>query len=151
MNTIAKTTAVLSIAAIALLVLYATAERSEILQSQSRQTVEVATTVPISGATEFERHCALCHGVDGRGAGSMTEQNTFKIPPADLTQIAKRNNGVFPAGKVAEAIGAGSNLAGHTGSMMLPWSKLFTAEGGAARAEVTITEITKHVEGLQNK
>jgi Cytochrome c len=54
------------------------------------------------GADEFRNSCAVCHGEDGRGDGPLAKVLTVK--PADLTQIAKRNDGVFPVEKVSETI-----------------------------------------------
>ena len=45
--------------------------------------------------TEFLSKCAACHGADGKGAGPLSA--TIKQKPADLTILAKRNNGVFAA------------------------------------------------------
>ena len=54
------------------------------------------------GRIEFLSKCAGCHGSDGKGTGPMSSK--FKIKPADLTVLAKRNNGVFSSDAVAEAV-----------------------------------------------
>jgi hypothetical protein len=54
------------------------------------------------GRNEFLSICAGCHGVDGKGAGQMSR--TLGSKPADLTVLAKRNNGVFSPGAIAERI-----------------------------------------------
>jgi mono/diheme cytochrome c family protein len=54
------------------------------------------------GKAEFQSSCASCHGTDGKGKGPVTEQ--LKVPPPDLTILAKSNNGVFPANAVYETI-----------------------------------------------
>jgi hypothetical protein len=55
-----------------------------------------------SGRMEFLSKCAVCHGVDGKGAGPMSRK--LKIKPANLTLLAKRNNGVFSSNAIYEQI-----------------------------------------------
>jgi hypothetical protein len=47
-----------------------------------------------AGKTEYLSSCADCHGPDGKGTGPLASK--LKTKPADLTIIAKKNNGVFP-------------------------------------------------------
>jgi mono/diheme cytochrome c family protein len=105
----------------------------------------------ISGAGEFQRYCALCHGLDGQGVGPLTDVNRFKTKPADLTQITERNGGAFPFDKVANAIRSGGGIAGHESALMQPWGKLFAADSDPARAEAFVHEMTKYVQSLQQK
>jgi len=46
------------------------------------------------GRTEYLSSCAACHGTDAKGSGPVSKE--LKTPPADLTILAKNNNGVFP-------------------------------------------------------
>lgn len=46
------------------------------------------------GEVLFVQHCAVCHGRDARGDGSLAGR--LPVPPADLTGLAARNGGVFP-------------------------------------------------------
>ena len=50
------------------------------------------------GKTEFLSKCAECHGADGKGTGPR--RANMKKKPADLTILAKRNNGFFAADAV---------------------------------------------------
>jgi mono/diheme cytochrome c family protein len=54
------------------------------------------------GKSEFQSSCASCHGTDAKGKGPASDQ--LKIPPPDLTMLAKNNNGVFPMNAVYETI-----------------------------------------------
>ena len=54
------------------------------------------------GRAEFMSKCAGCHGSDGKGAGRLSSK--LAIKPADLTALAKKNNGVFASGAIAETI-----------------------------------------------
>ena len=51
------------------------------------------------GRTEFAQYCASCHGADARGAGPVA--TVLITPPADLTRIAARRGGAFPADEIA--------------------------------------------------
>lgn len=55
-----------------------------------------------AGARAFAEHCAVCHGADARGDGPMAP--TLHTPPADLTRIAARRRGDFPAAEIAQTI-----------------------------------------------
>jgi len=64
------------------------------------------------GKYEYQSKCASCHGLSGKGDGSL---RSFLVkPPSDLTTYAKRNGGAFPTqlawqvidGRPAAAIGA---------------------------------------------
>jgi mono/diheme cytochrome c family protein len=103
----------------------------------------------VSGADIFERYCALCHGADGRGAGPVAEAMTR--PAADLTQISKRNNGVFPFSRVAATVRDGGGVAEHSRARMPAWGKIFSEDGDPIRAKATIFEVTQYVESLQEK
>lgn len=69
------------------------------------------------GGLEFERACAICHGFNGKGKGVMSDSLTKK--PADLTVIAKNNNGHFPFTEIYQII-EGSPKVGIHGSRDMP-------------------------------
>lgn len=54
------------------------------------------------GKALFLAHCASCHGATGRGDGAAGTGLT--PPPADLTRIAARRNGVWPLLEVMSII-----------------------------------------------
>ena len=58
---------------------------------------------------EYQNHCAICHGVDGKGHGIMAKFLT--ISPSDLTQIAKKNAGRFSLWQVYRVIDGREELA----------------------------------------
>ena len=85
----------------------------------------------IRGVDLYVSYCASCHGRDGKGAGPMV--GLLKVPPADLTRIAIRNQGSFPLAKVQKIIqgtdqpGATGNSAGGHGSREMPvWGPIFS-------------------------
>ena len=44
-----------------------------------------------AGKPTYEQHCAVCHGISGKGDGVSASVLTVK--PADLTQLSKKSNG----------------------------------------------------------
>lgn len=67
------------------------------------------------GRALFLDYCAACHGTEGRGDGPAAAD--LDVPPADLTHIAKRNNGVFPRAEVMSVIDGYTRTDQHGGSM----------------------------------
>ncbi len=47
----------------------------------------------VAGKDLYKAYCEQCHGPEGKGDGPAAA--TLKKPPADLTQLAVRNNGKF--------------------------------------------------------
>ena len=75
------------------------------------------------GKAEFQSSCASCHGVDGKGKGPIGE--LLKVPPPDLTGLAKANNGVFPTDAVYEAIYGSRVISAHGNREMPIWGERF--------------------------
>jgi len=75
------------------------------------------------GKSEFQSSCASCHGTDGKGKGPVSEQ--LKVPPSDLTTLAKNNNGVFPMNAVRETIDGSKTIAAHGTREMPIWGERF--------------------------
>jgi len=78
------------------------------------------------GAMEYRRHCAACHGVDGKGDGPVAEYMTQE--PADLTQLAKRYGGRFPTETVYRIIDGRNGLRPHGTEEMPVWGERYEAE-----------------------
>ena len=72
-----------------------------------------------NGRIEFLSKCAECHGADGKGAGPTSRK--LKMRPADLTLLAKQNNGVFSADAIAETIDGRRAVKPHRGTEMPIW------------------------------
>jgi mono/diheme cytochrome c family protein len=78
---------------------------------------------PDIGKAEFQSSCASCHGTDGKGKGPVSEQ--LKTRPADLTILAKNNNGVFPTNAVYETIDGSKTIPAHGIREMPIWGERF--------------------------
>jgi mono/diheme cytochrome c family protein len=111
------------------------------------------TEVIAGGELEYQNHCAICHGVDGKGYGIMAKFLT--ISPADLTQIAKKNGGKFPFWQVYRVIDGREEVRGHGTREMPIWGARFQAEakgsdpGSRAQAAGRILGLGFYLEHLQ--
>jgi hypothetical protein len=76
------------------------------------------------GKSEYQSSCETCHGEDGKGNGPLSAQ--LKVPPADLTVLAKKNNGVFPVQSVYEVIDGRQAILGHGTRDMPIWGNRYT-------------------------
>lgn len=70
------------------------------------------------GKQEYLENCAVCHGNDGKGHGPYVE--FLRKSPPDLTQLTKRNGGVFPVSRMYETI-EGANVPSHGARDMPIW------------------------------
>ena len=73
--------------------------------------------------SKFQSSCASCHGTDAKGKGPVSDQ--LKIPPRDLTMLAKNNNGVFPINAVYETIYGSKTIPAHGNREMPIWGERF--------------------------
>jgi hypothetical protein len=109
------------------------------------------------GIVEFEIACMPCHGVEGRGDGPVAR--SLKVAPADLTRIAKSNQGKFPSRRVAEIIDGRATVAAHGARDMPVWGDRYrvAAEGGEnpreveQRARAQINALVRYLEAIQEQ
>jgi hypothetical protein len=102
----------------------------------------------ITGQKLFDDHCAGCHGLDGMSKGAFASGQSKQ--PADLTGITKRNNGQYPAERIAEIIRYGGGLPGHEKDHAMPvWGKVFSGECGPAFSRRAVVELNRYLETLQ--
>lgn len=88
--------------------------------------------VPDPGKSEFTEHCASCHGVGGKGNGILG--NLLQRSPPDLTQLAKKNQGVLPINRLYEVID-GAGVPSHGSREMPVWGWEYRVEQGQALRE----------------
>ena len=115
------------------------------------QTEKGANVDPISGKQLYTSYCALCHGADGKGGGPFSPQ--LKVWPPDLTQLAKKNHGVYPEMRVTEAIDGEFGKPSHGSAEMPIWGPVFRsmAHGHKDSAQFRISSLVKYVESMQEK
>ena len=72
-----------------------------------------------AGKAEYLSSCAPCHGARAKGKGALSAK--LKTKPADLTALAKKNNGVFPVSAVYDAIDGRNAIESHGAREMPIW------------------------------
>jgi len=106
-----------------------------------------------AGKAAYEKYCASCHGVDGKGQGPAAA--SLKSPLPDLTQLAKNNNGAFPTLRVLHSVDGTLYLAGHGSREMPVWGEQLKAGAisgtTGARKREALEFVVSYVESLQAK
>lgn len=106
----------------------------------------------VAGSYTFRTYCTTCHGEKGKGDGPLAEHLRF-VPP-DLTLLAQRNGGDFPAKKVGRIIDGRDPVKGHGGPDMPVWGDAFkNTETGFDDEQVRekIESLVRYLETLQEK
>jgi mono/diheme cytochrome c family protein len=103
----------------------------------------------VDGGDAFARFCGSCHGRGGEGDGPVAR--TLRYKPTDLTQLARRNDGVFPIDRVrALLVGYANPLKAHGESDMPVWGVIFRAlDASDTRAAIRGENLVTYVEQLQ--
>lgn len=78
------------------------------------------------GAGEFHAWCSRCHGADGRGNGPYARKLEKK--PLDLTQLAARNDGRFPAAFIERLVDGRGMTRAHGTPEMPVWGIWFASQ-----------------------
>ncbi len=102
------------------------------------------------GGEVYRTYCAACHGTSARGDGPLAATMTRK--PANLTEIARRNGGVFPSDLVFRTIDGRNKVRGHGGPDMPEWGDAFAKSseaGDAERVTKVIQSLVEYLESLQ--
>jgi mono/diheme cytochrome c family protein len=104
------------------------------------------------GQPIFQRYCAACHGIGGRGDGPSA--SALRKPPADLTAIAKRRGGEFPAGEIARFIDGRFDLPAHGSREMPVWGERFGSDIpdaglGESVARGNIASLVEYLKSIQ--
>ncbi len=97
----------------------------------------------------YERLCATCHGVDGRGGGEYA--NLLSVPPPDLTGIAARRDGAFPRDEIVSLIDGRLTPRAHGSAEMPVWGRRLRAGDLEAEGELggEIYLLVSYLETLQ--
>ncbi len=107
------------------------------------------------GLTEYEIACMSCHGLDGKGDGPKARM--LSIMPADLTRIAVRNGGVFPARTIYDMIDGRGVIPAHGQRDMPIWGDRYRKTGDPGedpsavdqRARDLMQALVDYIEGIQ--
>ena len=102
-----------------------------------------------AGQQYFVRYCSACHGMTGRGDGSVAP--ALRTPPADLTRLAQRRGGSFPVVEIAALIDGRTVIPAHGSREMPIWGERFgeMGGGGSVGEEVVRGNLLVLIEYLQ--
>jgi mono/diheme cytochrome c family protein len=104
------------------------------------------------GSYFYKTYCASCHGASARGDGPLA--GSMRRRPANLTEIAKRNKGVYPNELVYKIIDGRQPLAGHGGPDMPIWGDAFLRSAETSTEETVrhrIQALVDYLETIQAK
>lgn len=108
---------------------------------------EMKQSVP--GGEVYRTYCASCHGATARGDGPLASGMARK--PANLTEIAKRNGGLYPGDFVFRVIDGREKLKGRSHDMPV-WGDTFknSRDGGdEERIKKVIRSLVDYLEAIQ--
>jgi mono/diheme cytochrome c family protein len=120
----------------------------------ARQTVRENPPLVIDslyGPDVFRFYCAPCHGHDGKGDGPVAV--ALGSRPPDLTEIARRNRGIFPKARLERFVtNRGASSPAHGTADMPAWGPTFRSlDPSAARVKVRIANLVAYIESIQAK
>jgi mono/diheme cytochrome c family protein len=121
--------------------------------SACESTPPVAAPKQASGAQLFQSLCASCHGAQGRGDGPIAP--LLVSPPPDLTRIAQRHSGFFPAVDVEKVIDGRTERVAHGTRSMPVWGRqlFYSADPNDAKARAHADEeirlLSEYVRSIQ--
>ena len=128
---------------------FASVFASSLALPKSKEQLE-QLTYSVKGPDLFRAHCAACHGPDGTGGGPLASALKTKAP--DLTDIAKRNGGKFPADRVRRTILGDDVLQSHGSRDMPVWGPIFhQVEADQDFGNVRLENLVKYLQSIQKR
>jgi cytochrome c553 len=102
------------------------------------------------GPDLYRLYCATCHGKDAKGNGPAAA--ALKVPPPDLTLLARGRKGTFPSLEVEAIVRGGAAVAAHGSGEMPVWGPIFHAlDPSDARVKARIGALVSHIASVQQK
>jgi len=113
------------------------------------KSTEFQPLVSVDGSDNFLAYCAACHGVTGKGDGPAVP--ALKVPPPDLTIMARRA-GKFDRVAVERFIAGLDKVPAAHGSAGMPmWGPIFKSQGPREVASMRLQNLVKHLESIQRR
>ena len=97
------------------------------------------------GPQLYKRLCSSCHGPGGAGDGPVAASLKSRLP--DLTGIAARRRGEFPAEKVRQIIDGRASVAAHGARDMPVWGAELRVAG--ADSDAALTRLVEYLRAIQ--
>jgi mono/diheme cytochrome c family protein len=130
---------------------FAAAQQAPAKTAPTVKHVPITNAPSNSGKGMFNSYCAVCHGNDGKGGGPAA--SAMKTPPADLTALAQKSGGKYPASHVAAVLRGQATTPSHGSQDMPVWGPLFSSisHGNEGQVQQRITNLVTYIESLQAK
>jgi mono/diheme cytochrome c family protein len=138
----------------AILVMISALAMAQAAPAQSSTTVKhvpITNAPSNSGKAMFNSYCAVCHGTDAKGNGPAA--SALKTSPTDLTLLAQKDGGKYPASHVAAVIRGQATTPSHGSQDMPVWGPLFSSisQGHEGQVQQRVTNLVTYIETLQAK
>lgn len=104
------------------------------------------------GKQKYDTYCAACHGAEAKGDGKLGR--SLQKRPADLTQLAKKNQGQFPTEAVAKLVDGRATDRAHSKADMPVWGDVFSKSqttSGPEEVKARIDALVKYLETIQER
>ncbi|HLZ42810.1 MAG TPA: cytochrome c [Candidatus Sulfotelmatobacter sp.] len=139
------------VAILAMISAFAVAQQAPDQAAPAVKHVPITHSPANSGKAMFNDYCAVCHGKDATGNGPAA--SAMKTPPTNLTTLAKKNDGKYPAAHVAAVIRGQAGTPSHGSQDMPVWGPLFSSidQGRQGQVQQRIANLVTYVEGIQAK
>lgn len=98
----------------------------------------------------YASYCAVCHG-DATGIGPAA--GALKVSAANLTELAQKNGGKYPALHVSSVIRGEADLLAHGNKDMPVWGPLLRriSQGNDAEVQQHMANLNEYIESVQRK
>ena len=136
---------------LAIPILFLAASLSLAQNKPTIKSVPAGQSDPTSGKSMFVSYCAACHGKDAKGAGPAAQ--ALRKTPTDLTILARKNSGKFPAVAVKNIIMGDPLASAAHGSKEMPvWGDIFRSlSSNESISKMRIHNLVSYIESLQSK
>ena len=92
--------------------------------AHAQQSGSQAQSVDV-GKYEYDTHCAECHGLTGKGDGPYVQLLRSGTVLPNLTELSKKNGGVFPYTRVFGTIAGTVRVRAHGSTDMPIWGQVY--------------------------
>jgi len=114
---------------------------------------DVPATTPADGAALFQGYCAPCHGEHAKGDGPLADLLAdARRPPIDLTTIALKHGGTFPAFWVEGFIANRGRSIPRGRDAMPDWGRLLRSTSSSqAVYQLKLWNLVRYLRSIQVK
>ena len=128
--------------------LFAAASASPDDKAKAKAQEPVRLIASLKGVDIYRANCAACHGMEGTGNGPAAP--ALSTRPPDLTTIAQRNGGTFPAARIKKIIAGNESVVAHGSREMPVWGPIFhQIQNDRDYGEIRLQNLTDYLKSIQ--